>query len=119
MCRSLDTHIFDTNDLSFGDGCSANFVRGTGREETMRRGGGGGGRVVFTRENKIEGDPLNTQEEEVVFTRENRGGSAGEEAKSVRTACDVCAAHGDRAAVGVDANTQGLRFKQLKCLVTF
>ena len=28
----------------------------------------------------------------------------GEEARSVRCMCDVCAAHGDRAAVGVDVN---------------
>ena len=31
----------------------------------------------------------------------------GEEARSVREVCDVCAAHGDRAAVGVDVDTQG------------
>ena len=28
----------------------------------------------------------------------------GEEARSVRCMCDVCAAHGDRAAVGVDVD---------------
>ena len=31
----------------------------------------------------------------------------GEEARSVRCMCDVCAAHGDRAAVGVDVDAQG------------
>ena len=31
----------------------------------------------------------------------------GEEARSVRVVCDVCAAHSDRAAVGVDVDTQG------------
>ena len=30
----------------------------------------------------------------------------GEEARSVRCMCDVCAAHGDRAAVGVDVDAQ-------------
>jgi len=30
-----------------------------------------------------------------------------EEARSVRAVCDVCAAHGDRAAVGVDVDAQG------------
>ena len=30
----------------------------------------------------------------------------GEGARSVRTMCDVCAAHGDRAAVGGDVDTQ-------------
>ena len=30
----------------------------------------------------------------------------GEEAGSVRAICDECAAHGDRAAVGVDVDTQ-------------
>ena len=34
-----------------------------------------------------------------------RGG--GEETRSVRCMCDVCAAHGDRAAVGVDVDAQG------------
>ena len=31
----------------------------------------------------------------------------GEEARSVRCMCDVCAAHGDRAAVGVDVDAKG------------
>ena len=31
----------------------------------------------------------------------------GEEARSVRCMCDVCAAHGDRAAVVVDVDAQG------------
>ena len=31
----------------------------------------------------------------------------GEEARSVRAVCDVCAAHGDTAAVGVDVDAQG------------
>ena len=31
----------------------------------------------------------------------------GEEARSVRCMCDVCAAHGERAAVGVDVDAQG------------
>ena len=31
----------------------------------------------------------------------------GEEARSVRCMCDVCAAHGDRASVGVDVDAQG------------
>ena len=31
----------------------------------------------------------------------------GEEVKSVRCMCDVCAAHGDRAAVRVDVDAQG------------
>ena len=31
----------------------------------------------------------------------------GEEARSVRCICDVCAAHGDRAAVDVDVDAQG------------
>ena len=31
----------------------------------------------------------------------------GEEVRSVRCMCDVCAAHGDRAAVGVDVDAQG------------
>ena len=30
----------------------------------------------------------------------------GEEVSSVRCMCDVCAAHGDRAAVGVDVDAQ-------------
>ena len=31
----------------------------------------------------------------------------GEEMRSMRCVCDVCAAHGDRAAVGVDVDAQG------------
>ena len=31
----------------------------------------------------------------------------GEEVRRVRCICDVCAAHGDRAAVGVDVDAQG------------
>ena len=31
----------------------------------------------------------------------------GEEVRSVRCMCDVCAAHGDRAVVGVDVDAQG------------
>jgi len=31
----------------------------------------------------------------------------GEEARSVRCMCDMCAAHGDRADVGVDVDAQG------------
>ena len=31
----------------------------------------------------------------------------GEEARSVRCMCGVCAAHGDRASVGVDVDAQG------------
>ena len=31
----------------------------------------------------------------------------GEEARSVRCMCDVCSAHGDRSAVGVDVDVQG------------
>ena len=36
----------------------------------------------------------------------------GEEARSVRCICDVCAAHGDRAAVGVDVDAQGSGFRE-------
>ena len=36
----------------------------------------------------------------------------GEEARSVRCICDVCAAHGDRAAVGVDVDVQGSGFRE-------
>ena len=36
----------------------------------------------------------------------------GEEARSVRFMCDVCAAHGDRAAVGVDADAQGSSLRE-------
>ena len=35
----------------------------------------------------------------------SKGG--GEKVRSVRCMCDVCAAHGDRAAVGVDVDAQG------------
>jgi hypothetical protein len=35
-----------------------------------------------------------------------------EEARSVRCMCDVCAAHGDRAAVGVDVDAQGCGFRE-------
>ena len=37
----------------------------------------------------------------------------GEEARSVRAVCDVCAAHGDRAAVGVGVDAQGSSLLQL------
>ena len=41
----------------------------------------------------------------------------GEEARSVRCMCDVCAAHGDRAAVGVDVDAQGSGLREdLPCL---
>ena len=36
----------------------------------------------------------------------------GEEARSVRCMCDVCAAHGDRAAVGVDVDAQGSSLRE-------
>ena len=42
--------------------------------------------------------------EEVV----RKGG--GEEVRSVRAVCDVCAAHGDRTAVGVDVDAQSSSF---------
>ena len=32
--------------------------------------------------------------------------------RSVRTVCDVCAVHGDRAAVGVDVDAQGSRYRE-------
>ena len=38
----------------------------------------------------------------------------GEEARSVRCMCDVCAAHGDRAAVGVDVDAQGAAFAKMR-----
>ena len=41
--------------------------------------------------------------EEVMRPAMRKGG--GEEVRSVRCMCDVCAAHGYRAAVGVDAET--------------
>ena len=41
---------------------------------------------------------------------DEKGG--GEEARSVRAMCDVCAAHGDRAAVGVDFNEQGSSLRE-------
>ena len=47
-----------------------------------------------------------TGREEVMRT----GG--GEEARSVRAMCDVCAAHGNRAAVGVDVDTQGSSLRE-------
>ena len=37
---------------------------------------------------------------------------AGEEARSVRCMCDVCSAHGDKAAVGVDVDAQGSDFRE-------
>ena len=37
----------------------------------------------------------------------------GEEARSVRCMCDVCAAHGDRAAVGVDVDAQAAFAKKM------
>jgi len=40
----------------------------------------------------------------------SKGG--GEEARSVRCVYDVCAAHGDRAAVGVDVDAQGSGFRE-------
>ena len=36
----------------------------------------------------------------------------GEEVRSVRCMCDVCAAHGDRAAVGVDIDAQGSSLRE-------
>ena len=36
----------------------------------------------------------------------------GEEVRSVRCMCDVCAAHGDRAAVGVDVDAQGSSLRE-------
>ena len=36
----------------------------------------------------------------------------GEEMRSVRCMCDVCAAHGDRAAVGVDVDAQGSSLRE-------
>ena len=36
----------------------------------------------------------------------------GKEVRSVRCMCDVCAAHGDRAAVGVDVDTQGSSLRE-------
>jgi hypothetical protein len=35
-----------------------------------------------------------------------------EKARSVRAMCDVCAAHGDRTAVGVDVDTQGSSLRE-------
>ena len=36
----------------------------------------------------------------------------GEEARSVRAVCDVCAAHGDRTAADVDVDTQGSSLRE-------
>ena len=36
----------------------------------------------------------------------------GKEERSVRCMCDVCAAHGDRAAVGVDVDAQGSSLRE-------
>ena len=36
----------------------------------------------------------------------------GQEVRSVRCMCDVCAAHGDRAAVGVDVDVQGSSLRE-------
>ena len=36
----------------------------------------------------------------------------GEEVRSVRWMCDVCVAHGDRAAVGVDVDAQGSSLRE-------
>ena len=36
----------------------------------------------------------------------------GEEARSVRCMCDVCAAHSNRAAVGVGVDAQGSGFRE-------
>ena len=36
----------------------------------------------------------------------------GEEVRSVRCMCDVCAAHGDRTAVGVDVDAQGSSLRE-------
>ena len=36
----------------------------------------------------------------------------GEDARSVRCMCDVCSAHGDRAAVGVDVDSQCSGFRE-------
>ena len=41
-----------------------------------------------------------------------RKGGGGEEVRSVRCMCDVCAAHGDRAAVGVDVDVQGSSLRE-------
>ena len=40
------------------------------------------------------------------------GEGGGEEARSVRVVCNVCAAQGDRVSVGVDDNTQGSSFHE-------
>ena len=41
----------------------------------------------------------------------------GEEARCVRCTCDACAAHGDRAAVGVDVDAQGSGLgKDMACI---
>ena len=36
----------------------------------------------------------------------------GEQVRIVRCMCDVCAAHGDRAAMGVDADVQGSSLRE-------
>ena len=36
----------------------------------------------------------------------------GEEARRARTTCDVCAAHGDRSAVGIDVDAQGSSLRE-------
>ena len=38
----------------------------------------------------------------------------GEEARSVRCMGDLCAAHGDRAAVGVDVDAQGSSLREMR-----
>ena len=40
------------------------------------------------------------------------GGDNGEEDRSVRVVCDVCAAHGERADAGVNVDTQGSNLRE-------
>ena len=47
---------------------------------------------------------------EEVMRKGVQGG--GEEVRSVRCMCDVCAAHGDRAAVSVDVDVQGSSLRE-------
>ena len=64
---------------------------------------------------RADGDEMRSPPEHLI-TRAGReevmrkGG--GEEVRSVRCMCDVCAAHGDRAAVGVDVDAQGSSLRE-------
>ena len=97
--------------------CSPQSCFITAEKGGVARARGEGEKETLSEESTTEGKSRRRRDEKApghLITGAVLRKGEGAEARSVQCMCDVCAAHGDTAAVGVDVDAQGSGFAKMR-----